>query len=150
MTDKNTKERIEQLRRELEMHNYNYYVLDDPVISDGEYDKLFRELSELEENNPLLITENSPTQRVGAKPRDDFGSITHSIPLLSLANAMNEEELVDFDISLKRALGSDDQIETEGDHRNREQRLADHRSDRDPLDDDPEEGGDEDRQDRRE
>jgi len=96
--------RINSLRSELESHNYKYYVLDEPSVSDTEYDKLFRQLEELEAAYPQLITPDSPTQRVGAEPSKEFGNVTHKIPLLSLANAMNEKELREFDASVKKIL----------------------------------------------
>jgi DNA ligase (NAD+) len=86
-------ERAAELRRELEHHNYRYYVLDDPVISDPEYDDLLRELIALEEQHPELRTPGSPTQRVGAAPLSKFGSVRHLQAMLSLANARDEGEL---------------------------------------------------------
>ena len=88
--------RLEELRRELEEHNYYYYVLDQPKIEDREYDLLMRELEELEGQYPQLITPYSPTQRVGGQPRAGFVTVSHRIPMLSLANAFNEGELRDF------------------------------------------------------
>jgi len=88
---------IEQLRAELERHNHLYHVLDDPEISDAEYDRLFRRLAELEEEHPDLIDPTSPTQRVGAAPADGFAVVYHSRPMLSLANAFSHEELRAFD-----------------------------------------------------
>jgi DNA ligase (NAD+) len=85
--------RVAELRRELEQHNYRYYVLDDPTISDPEYDDLLRELMRLERENPDLRTPDSPTQRVGAKPLARFGQVSHPQPMLSLANARDETEL---------------------------------------------------------
>ncbi len=87
------KERIEELRREINYHNYRYYVLNSPIISDVEYDKLMRELRELEEAHPELITPDSPTQRVGAPPLEEFKKVRHPKPMLSLDDAFNEEEL---------------------------------------------------------
>ncbi len=98
------RERIEWLRRELERHNYLYYVLDQPEISDAEYDRLFRELVELEQAHPELVTPDSPTQRVGAPPLEEFGAVTHREPMLSLANAFDDQELREFDARLKRVL----------------------------------------------
>jgi DNA ligase (NAD+) len=86
-------ERADELRRRLEHHNYRYYVLDDPEISDPEYDDLLRELVALEEEHPELRTADSPTQRVGAKPVGGFGEVRHLQPMLSLANARDETEL---------------------------------------------------------
>ncbi len=90
------RQRIEDLRRELEKHNYRYYVLDDPTISDQEYDRLMRELEELEAEHPALITPDSPTQRVGHTPSTKFSEVTHSQPLMGLSNAFSEEELIAF------------------------------------------------------
>jgi DNA ligase (NAD+) len=86
-------ERAAELRRQLEYHNHRYYVLDDPEASDTEYDALLNELRDLEAEHPELLTPDSPTQRVGAKPLDKFEHVTHLQPMLSLANARNEEEL---------------------------------------------------------
>ena len=88
------KERIEQLRGEINYHNYRYYVLDSPEISDAEYDELMKELKQLEEQYPQLLTPNSPTQRVGAAPVEAFGVVEHPLPLLSLGNAFSQEELL--------------------------------------------------------
>ncbi len=96
---------IEKLREEINYHNYRYYVLNAPVISDEEYDGLMRRLMELEGQFPELITPDSPTQRVGAPPREGFATVTHSIPMLSLQDARNEEEIREFDARTKRFLG---------------------------------------------
>ena len=96
--------RIVGLRKVLENHNYRYYVMDDPTIADGEYDSILRELQSLENQNPSLVTSDSPTQRVGSHPVSEFGNIKHRIPMLSLANAMNELELVAFDERMKKGL----------------------------------------------
>jgi DNA ligase (NAD+) len=87
---------LQRLRTELQTHNYNYYVLDQPTISDPAYDQLYRSLVELEQAHPELIIPDSPTQRVGAKLSGKFPPITHAVPLLSLDNAFNREELEDF------------------------------------------------------
>lgn len=87
------RKRVEVLRREINRHNYLYYVLDSPEIADAEYDALMQELRALEAQYPELITPDSPTQRVGAPPVEAFGVVEHRIPMLSLANAFNEEEL---------------------------------------------------------
>ena len=102
---------INDLRMQLNDHNYRYYVLDDPLISDSEYDQLFRELQKLETDNPTLITEDSPTRRVGAEPLSSFGSWTHRMPMLSLANAMNEDELAAFDTRVKKGLDTEKDLE---------------------------------------
>ena len=91
------KDQIEILRRELEQHNYNYYVLDKPTISDFEYDRMLRSLEELEQANPELITPDSPTQRVGGKALDSFEKVTHRVPLESLQDVFDFDELGDFD-----------------------------------------------------
>ena len=88
------KKRIEELRARINHHNYLYYVLDSPEISDAEYDQLMRELKKLEEQYPQLITPDSPTQRVGAAPVEAFGVVEHPLPLLSLGNAFSKEELI--------------------------------------------------------
>jgi len=100
--------RINHLKKELNDHNYRYYVLDDPLISDGEYDALLRELEKLEIDNPALVTNDSPTQRIGAAPLSAFRSIPHRQQMLSLANAMNEEELRAFDDRIRRNLELED------------------------------------------
>ncbi|MBN1461168.1 MAG: NAD-dependent DNA ligase LigA [Armatimonadetes bacterium] len=96
--------RIEELRREIRHHNYRYYVLDAPEVSDADYDRLFRELQALEGQYPDLVTPDSPTQRVGAKPADTFEEVRHRVPMLSLANAFDEGELRAFDERVKRHL----------------------------------------------
>ncbi|MGD8566902.1 MAG: NAD-dependent DNA ligase LigA [Gammaproteobacteria bacterium] len=88
--------RVNELREQINYHNYRYYVLDDPEIPDAEFDKLFRELQSIEEQHPDLITSDSPTQRVGAAPLKEFGEVRHAVPMLSLANAFSEEELTGF------------------------------------------------------
>ena len=106
-----TDNQIQALRDQLNDHNYRYYVLDDPLISDSEYDQLFRELQKLETDNPNLITEDSPTRRVGAEPLSSFASWTHRMPMLSLANAMNEDELAAFDTRVKKGLDTEKDLE---------------------------------------
>lgn len=97
--------RMAELRRLLNYHNYRYYVLDSPEISDEEYDRLFRELQDLEAAYPDLVTPDSPTQRVGAAPLEAFATHTHREPMLSLSNAFSEDELRAFDTRIKRMLG---------------------------------------------
>lgn len=97
-------ERVNQLRKEIEYHNYRYYVLDSPVISDAEYDALMRELKELEAKYPELITPDSPTQRVGYPPAKEFRQVPHYIPMLSLDDAFSEKEVLEFDKRIKRFL----------------------------------------------
>ncbi|MBI5885526.1 MAG: NAD-dependent DNA ligase LigA, partial [Deltaproteobacteria bacterium] len=103
--DKNAASReIARLREEINRHNRLYYVLDNPVITDAEYDRLMRSLVKLEEEFPSLVTPDSPTRRVGAKPLESFGPVTHTVPMLSLDNALNSEEAVEFDLRVKRFL----------------------------------------------
>ena len=94
MTDPKIDKRAGELRSELARHNYLYYVLDKPEISDGQYDVLIRELRRLEEENPELVTPDSPTQRVGAEPADGFVQAEHPVPLLSLGNAFDDDEFL--------------------------------------------------------
>jgi DNA ligase (NAD+) len=97
---------IEQLREELRHHEHQYYVLDDPEITDAEYDALLRQLQALETQHPELLTPDSPTQRVGGKAREGFIKVRHSSPMLSLDNALNETELRDFDRRIRDLLGN--------------------------------------------
>jgi DNA ligase (NAD+) len=109
MTD--IKKRIKELRSLIEKHNYHYYILDTPLVSDGEWDHLFKELESIEREYPELIEKNSPTQRVGAAPIDNFKTIKHRTPMLSLSNAMNNDELILFDERMKKLLNSSNDIE---------------------------------------
>ncbi|MFQ5840872.1 MAG: NAD-dependent DNA ligase LigA [Thermodesulfobacteriota bacterium] len=102
--------RAKRLREVIEYHNYRYYVLDDPEISDTEYDQMMRELEQLEADYPELYDPNSPTQRVGAPPLEEFETVTHTIPMLSLANGQNEVEVREFDQRVRRFLGMDGDI----------------------------------------
>lgn len=105
MTDSQTAaERIAQLRSELDDHNYRYYVLDEPSVPDAEYDRLFRELKALEQEHPELITPESPTQRVGGAAASAFGEVRHEVPMLSLGNAFEEQDLNDFDRRVREGL----------------------------------------------
>jgi DNA ligase (NAD+) len=99
-------QQIQKLREDIEHHEYLYYVLDQPEISDAEYDKVMRHLQELEEAHPQYLTPDSPTQRVGGKPREGLQRAEHSSPMLSLDNALNEEELREFDVRVKSLLGA--------------------------------------------
>lgn len=105
------KEQIKTLHKLIQYHNYRYYVIDDPEVSDSEYDRLMRELQALEAEHPELITEDSPTQRVGATPLSAFEQVTHQVPMLSLANVFSEEELAAFDKRLHDRLNLDEAIE---------------------------------------
>ena len=98
-------QRIVQLRAELDGHNYRYYVLDEPSVPDAEYDRLFRELQALEAEHPHLVTAESPTQRVGGEALAAFGEVRHEVPMLSLGNAFEEEDLLAFDRSVQSGLG---------------------------------------------
>ena len=89
-------DRIEQLREQIREHEHRYYVLDQPLISDFEFDQLMRELQQLEHENPELITRESPTQRVGGEPAKEFPTHQFSRPMLSLENAYSEDELKDW------------------------------------------------------
>jgi DNA ligase (NAD+) len=102
---------IDRLREQLEEHNFRYYVIDDPLVSDAEYDQLFRRLVELEERHPELRSPSSPTQKVGAAPSDKFESVRHSIPMLSLDNAMTAEQFLEFDARVRRSLQTEEPIE---------------------------------------
>ena len=102
---------ILRLRRAIEKHNYQYHVLDDPLISDAEYDSLFRRLLELEKNHPELVTPDSPTQKVGAPPLERFSTVQHSLPMLSLNNAMDPQELVEFEERIQRFLKHNESID---------------------------------------
>lgn len=102
---------IQHLRDQLNDHNYRYYVLDDPIISDAEYDKLFKQLQLLEKEHPELVTSDSPTQRVGASPLKAFSQVQHTIPMLSLDNAFAEEDITAFDQRIHDRLKTDAIIE---------------------------------------
>ena len=102
---------IVELRQEIGRHNHQYHVLDDPLISDAEYDRLFRRLLDLEKAHPELATPDSPTQKVGAAPLERFATVQHSLPMLSLNNAMAPEELEEFEERIRRFLKISDDIE---------------------------------------
>lgn len=105
MIPEKIKEEVERLRKEIEYHNYRYYVLAQPVISDEEYDKLMKRLIELEEKYPELKSPDSPTQRVGGQLLEGFESVEHSEPMLSLDNTYNEAEILNFDERVKKLVG---------------------------------------------
>ena len=107
----NIKKRIKDLRSLIEKHNYHYYILDDPLVSDNEWDNLFKELESIEQEYPELVERDSPTQRVGATPIDNFKTIKHRTPMLSLSNAMSNDELILFDGRMKKLLNSSNDIE---------------------------------------
>jgi DNA ligase (NAD+) len=96
-TRKQAARRVAELRKQLDHHNYRYYVLDDPEITDADYDRLLRELQALESAHPGLLTSDSPTQRVGATALETFKPVRHTVPMLSLENAFEEDEVLEFD-----------------------------------------------------
>ncbi|MEK7334647.1 MAG: NAD-dependent DNA ligase LigA [Candidatus Binatota bacterium] len=105
------KKEILRLRQEIAKHNRHYYVLDDPLISDAEYDHLFRRLLDLEKQYPELASPDSPTQRVGAPPLEKFATVRHTLPMLSRNNANNQEEMEEFEERIRRFLKSSQPIE---------------------------------------
>src|SRR5512147_1580998 len=104
---KQARDRAEHLRREIERHNYLYYVRDQPEITDAEFDRLFAELAGLEARYPALASPDSPTQRVGAAPLPQFADVVHRTPMLSLSNAFSEDEVRAFDRRVCEALGTE-------------------------------------------
>src|SRR2546427_12822002 len=110
-TAKDTEKNVETLREKIRHHEYRYYVLDQPEISDAEFDRLMTELKTLEAAHPGLITPDSPTQRVGGKPRAGFVKVPHSSPMLSLDNAYTEEELRNWERRVHHASGPKDREE---------------------------------------
>ncbi|MCX6190569.1 MAG: NAD-dependent DNA ligase LigA, partial [Bacteroidetes bacterium] len=97
--------RIHQLTQELNQHNYNYYVLSEPTISDFEFDNLLKELELLESEYPSYVDPNSPTKKVGGEITKEFKTVQHSYPMLSLGNTYNEKDLTDFDERIKKSIG---------------------------------------------
>ena len=104
-------EQLNSLRQQIHYHNHRYYILDDPEVSDAEYDTLLRELQQLEGKHPDLVTADSPTQRLGAPPLEVFGTVEHRSPMLSLENAMDNDELFAFDKRVKKRLGTDEEVQ---------------------------------------
>ena len=102
--------RIAQLRQAIEQHDYSYYALDAPTVPDSEYDRLFAELRELEQQHPDLITIDSPTQRVSGQPLDTFRQVQHQVPMLSLGNAFAEEQVLEFAQRAEQSLGSSSEL----------------------------------------
>jgi DNA ligase (NAD+) len=98
-------EEIEDLKEKIRYHNHRYYALDDPEISDAEYDRLFQRLLDLERQHPDLVTSDSPTQRVGTKPQKAFSEVKHRVPMLSLENGFSDKDIMDFDKRIKKLLG---------------------------------------------
>ena len=109
--NKNPQKRINELRELIREHDYKYFVLSQPVISDYEYDQLFNELKELEKQNPDLVTSESPTQRVGSDLTKEFKPVNHKIQMLSLANSYSEDELIQFDRRVSEGLPKDEKPE---------------------------------------
>ncbi|MFL6577603.1 MAG: NAD-dependent DNA ligase LigA [Povalibacter sp.] len=107
----NFEKRAHELREQIERHNYRYYVLDDPTVSDAEYDRLLNELKELEAQHPEIITADSPTQRVGIAPVGELAEVVHSTPMLSLDNAFTEEDLLNFDRRVRERLDDVEVVE---------------------------------------
>ena len=105
MTPIEANHKIQLLSTELEKHNYNYYVLDNPTISDYEFDKLLEELINLEKQFPEFLSENSPSQRVGGQITKSFDSVKHQYAMLSLSNSYNQDDLIDFDRKVREGLG---------------------------------------------
>src|SRR5713226_9650989 len=105
---KGVEAKIEALREEIRHHEYRYYVLDDPEISDAEFDRMMNELKKLEAAHPELVTPDSPTQRVGGKPREGFVKVVHSTPMLSLDNAYSEDELRNWERRVHELSGRKD------------------------------------------
>lgn len=110
MVDATTAQRAAELRRLIDYHNHRYYVLDQPEIADAEYDRLMRELLEIERAHPELVTPDSPTQRVGAQPLSAFGPVRHGIAMLSLDNVFDEAGLAEFDRRLRERLGVEEVV----------------------------------------
>lgn len=108
--DHKLKAKIQHLRTALHRHNYRYYVLDDPEVSDAEYDRLMQELMRIEQAHPELASADSPTARVGAPPLERFETITHTIPMLSLDNGFDDADIIEFDRRVKRNLNLTDDI----------------------------------------
>jgi DNA ligase (NAD+) len=104
-------DRAAWLRAEIARHNHAYYVLDNPTIPDAEYDKLFRQLQELEQAHPELVTSDSPTQRVGGAPLAQFEQVRHSVPMLSINNGFSDEDIVNFDRRVRDGLRSESEVE---------------------------------------
>ena len=107
MTESEAKKRIEQLTKELNEHNYNYYVLARPTISDYEFDQMMKELEQLEKEYPQYVLPDTPTQRVGGEPTKEFKTVVHRYPFLSLANTYSEQEVRDFDQRVRKTVGND-------------------------------------------
>ncbi|MBT3259980.1 MAG: NAD-dependent DNA ligase LigA, partial [Deltaproteobacteria bacterium] len=104
---KNIRKEIDTLKEKIEYHNRRYYVLDDPEISDAGYDKLFQRLIELEKQHPELETHDSPTRKVGGRPKGGFLPVAHRSPMLSLENCFDSQQIFDFDKRVRKFLKND-------------------------------------------
>ena len=102
---------LKQLRKDIQRHDHLYYVKDEPEISDREYDRLMQRLKDLEAKHPEWITPDSPTQRVGGQPAEGFATVVHKVPMLSLDNTYNTEELRDFHNRVVKNLGTEEGLE---------------------------------------
>lgn len=111
MSSSSPAQRVEALRAEIDNHNYRYYVLDEPAVPDAEYDRLMRELRQLEADHPDLASPDSPTQRIGGAPRREFASVTHDVPMLSLDNAFAQQDLHDFDRRARERLEREEPLQ---------------------------------------
>ncbi len=106
----NIREEIDELRKKIEYHNQRYYVMDDPEISDADYDKLFRQLLNLEKQHPELVSPDSPTLKVGGSPKTGFSQVTHRSPMLSLENCFDPQQIFDFDKRIRKSLKDDTSV----------------------------------------
>jgi len=104
-------QKIEKLRNSIREHDYKYYVLAQPEIPDYDYDQLLKKLQKLEQDNPKLVSSDSPTQRVSGQPTKDFPTVAHRFPMLSLANSYNADEFRDFDKRVHNIIGENENIE---------------------------------------
>jgi DNA ligase (NAD+) len=111
MSKESIRKEILHLREEIEKHNYRYYVLDDPLVSDAQYDELFQKLVKLETEHPEFASPDSPTQRVGAAPLEKFATVRHTLPMLSLNNAHDDDDMAEFDERIRRFLKTSEPIE---------------------------------------
>ena len=107
MNIEQAKNKIAELSAQIEQHNYNYYMLSSPTISDYEFDMLLKELIDLEKEHPELLQPNSPSQRVGGTITKEFKTVVHKYPMLSLGNTYSQEELTDFDTRIKKVITDD-------------------------------------------
>src|ERR1051325_11435251 len=111
MSKESIRKEILYLREEIDKHNYRYHVLDDPLVSDAQYDELFQKLQRLEKEHPEFATPDSPTQRVGAAPLEKFPTVRHTLPMLSLNNAHDRDDMTEFDERIRRFLKTSEPIE---------------------------------------